>query len=81
MSLLHCPVGFFEGISAAFQMKKKCQIDPENDKIHKIFQFSNILCFFSKYSTNSVIWNVGKGQPGTIVVSNALPKSLLQVSI
>ena len=35
----HCPIVFYEEKTAVFQMKKKSQIDVENDKKPKMTQF------------------------------------------
>ena len=45
MALIRCPVGFSEELVAIFKMKMS-QIDTENDKNHKVFQFSKILLIF-----------------------------------
>ena len=48
------------------------QINTEIDKKPKIFQFSKILCIFSKFLTDFVNWNVEKGQQGKNVLSSRL---------
>ena len=48
------------------------QIDTEKDKNLKDFQFSKILCIFSKFPTNFVDWNVKEAQQGTNVLSSML---------
>ena len=47
MVLVCCAVGVSEEIIYVFQMKKS-QIDTENDKNSKIFQFSKLLCIFCR---------------------------------
>ena len=43
MALIRCPEGFSEETVAVFEMKMS-QVDTENDKIPKTFQFSKVLC-------------------------------------
>ena len=69
MTLIRCPVGFSEEIIAVFHMKKS-QIDTENDKIPKIFNFQKVYAFSPKFSTDFVDWNVKKGQQGKSVLSS-----------
>ena len=49
MTLIRCPVGFSEKISALFQLKKS-QIDTEIGKNPKSFHFSNFLRIFCQIS-------------------------------
>ena len=55
---------------------KKSQIDTENDKNSKTFQFSKFLFFFSEFSTDSENWNDGKGQQGENVLFNLLGEEI-----
>ena len=71
VALICCPLGFSEEMSAVFQMKQ-AQIDSENDKNPKIFQFAKISCIFPKFLTDFVDWNVEKGQQGKNVLSTRL---------
>ena len=66
-----CPVGFYEEFIAVLLVKVS-QIDTENDKSPKIFQFSKCLCIFSKFLTDIVDWNVKKGQHRKHVLSSRL---------
>ena len=63
MKKLVRPVVFNEEITAMFCLKMS-QIDTENDKNPKSFQFSKISCIFSNFLTDFVNWNVEKGQQG-----------------
>ena len=63
MKQLVRPVVFTEEIIAMF-CSKMSQIDIENDKNPKSFQFSKISCISSKFLTDFVNWNVEKGQQG-----------------
>ena len=45
MALIRCPVGFSEEFIAVFQVKM-FQINTENDKNPKSFQYSKFLCIF-----------------------------------
>ena len=63
MKKLVRPVVFNEDIIAIFWLKMS-QIDTENDKNPKNFQFSKISCNFSKFLSNFANWNVEKGQQG-----------------
>ena len=63
MKKLVRPVVFNEEILAMFCLKMS-QIDTENDKSPKSFQFLKISCIFSKFLTDFVNWNVEKGQQG-----------------
>ena len=48
------------------------QIDTENDKKPKTFQFSKILCIWFQVSTDIVDRNVQKSQQGKNVLSKSL---------
>ena len=63
MKKLVRPVVFNEEITGMFCLKMS-QIDTENDKNPKSFQFSKISCIFSKFLTDFVNWNVEKGPQG-----------------
>ena len=63
MKKLVRPVVFNEDIIAIFRLKMS-QIDTENDKNPKNFQFSKISCIFSKFLTDFANWNVEKGKQG-----------------
>ena len=58
------------------------QIDTENDKNPKFFQFLKILYIFPKFTTDSIDWNVEKALKGTKrrLWSKKFLKSLLQFS-
>ena len=55
---------------------KLSQIDTEINENLKIFQFSKILPFSPKFSTDFVDWNVEKGQQGKNVLSSILIKEM-----
>ena len=55
MKKLVRPVVFNEDIIAIFCLKMS-QIDTENDKNPKNFQFSKISCIFSKFLTDFANW-------------------------
>ena len=63
MKTLVRPEVFIEERIPMFQLKMS-QIDTENDKKPKSFQFSKISCIFSKFLTDFVNWNVEMGQQG-----------------
>ena len=68
-----CPVRFSEELIAIFLVKLS-QIDTENDKNPKVFQFSLSVSFFSKSPTDIVNWNVEEGQQRKNVLSKFLEK-------
>ena len=52
------------------------QIDTENDKNPKNFQFSKISCIFCKFLTDLANWNVEKDRQGKNVLSSMLRKEI-----
>ena len=57
------------------------QIDTENDRTPKIFQFSMFLCLLSKVSTDFLDGNVEKGQQGKHVLSSMLSEEIKTKSL
>ena len=77
MALIRCPVGLSEEIIAVFHMKKY-QIDTENDKIPKIFQFVKIFTIFCQIFIRRRGLECFKGSlREKLVVQWSFPKSLL----
>ena len=62
-------VGFFKDLNAVFQVKVS-QINTENEKKFKFFQFPKFLCFFSTFLKNYVDWNIEKDQQGKNLISS-----------
>ena len=60
----------------AFLERKTSQIDTENHKSPKSFQFSKVLGISSSL-TDSVDWNVEKGQQGKQLISSSRYKEFI----
>ena len=73
MEWIGCTVVFHGNIIAVFQTKMS-QIDTENDKKPKLFQFSKFISFSPTFFTDFVDWKVEKGQQGKMCFPVCLEK-------